>query len=243
MGDESPAGALIGCVCLVILAIIEGGIAMSRNASCTAASGTEANQVWDPLIPGWTISQYQFRFTTLFWNEVDVYNPVESNDTAIGYWVDMNFFMSMYQRFGYQNMDGTTLIEASVPFGLYFGRRFNLFRCDSAGPEFYIEEDYWSEPWFSFGTAKIFKIYNGLSDNVVAMSRHSASFFDWASFRASVRLGEDPNGEEIATLDQEWAGWFTQPKWIIHSNRPDMLPHSLISFLAAVYDIDRSNDD
>ncbi|CAJ1383139.1 unnamed protein product [Effrenium voratum] len=83
------------------------------------------------------------------------------------------------------------------------------------------------------------------SGKLVAKSQHKVQ--DMWSLKAYWTASlESPAGTAIATLRQEtpvinWFFYGTQ-KWLMANQRPDLLPNEVVSFLAAVYDIDKVRD-
>lgn len=229
------AGCPICCCCCLVIVLIQGCIAFGRNSGCSAQAGNPA-QVWSPIIPAWTTSQYQWKF---LWSEVNVYNPKVSNETEVGQWVSMAF-MGMLTRYGYEDVDGNTLLEARTPWGFYLGKRYEIWRCDGAGPDFRIEDDYWAQPWFSFGQEKRYKIFNAQTQQETAKCAHSKTVSIWRNNWAASCT--NMAGEEIATLNQQdSSGWFSVPIWSVRNKETDMgiLPNAVVSLMAALYDLER----
>jgi len=234
-GGPKAACQLCCCCLLLIIVIVQGCLAFGRNGGCVDLEGTAEGQLWDPIVPPVTTCQKQFR---LLWSEVNVFNPAVSNVTTIGQWTSMNFF-GMYTKYGFQNTEGVVVVEARTPWGLYFGKAYEIWRCDSAGPVFKVVEDYWAEPWFSWGMEKRYLITNMETKTQVATVAHSADFF--AGWQASFSTMQ---GVKFASLDQHVSttGWFEAPIWSVSNSNEALVPSAVVSFMAAIYDMEQDEE-
>lgn len=240
--------SVLCCVTYVFLGLVIGAeiVAWNRVSDCGAqhASGVEP---WGEVIPNSTVSQKQLAWTNFLWNQVNVFDATTSNATAIGYWTDADILFGLASKYAYtQKLHGDggehVLIQAERPWGFYFGKRYKLWSCTGAKPEYMIEEDFWNEPWFQFfNRQQIFKIIRADTGDVVGISNHTLNnVWSWRGSHWSADVFT-ANGTHVATLSQETssqAGWFVHPHWFNNNLRPDLFPNEVVSFLAAVYDID-----
>lgn len=193
------------------------------------------------MVPVVTDSQLQYRIFSFFWSEVDVWQPSSSQ---VGFWSDLNLFLGLVSSYTYidTNDASTPVLEARKPFGFFLGQRFQLWRCGSSEVEYRIEEDYWAGSFNPFNPSHVFSITDS-SGKVVATSQqklHDAWEPLQNSWEATIT---SPNGTEIATLTQASrvnTGAWGYRKWHVTNQRPDLLPSEVVSFMAAVWDIDKS---
>lgn len=233
------------CFCCLLFLYFGAEIgAWAHQASCNLELG-DLDVTWNTVIPSQTMTQMQLGIGifTLFWIQVDVYNENSTNAPMIGYWSNLDLLFGMVEKYAYVQSSGPTVLEAWQPWGFYFGQRYHVWTCSSLRREYYIEEDWWAQPWFSLTSQRVFNIRETPSGRLVAKSQHRVQdAWSWnAHWTATV---ESLSGEAIATLRQEAINplWFfgTSQKWWVNNERPDLLPNEVVSFMAAVYDIDRA---
>ena len=245
-GGKAKMVMALCCLCCGLFFLFGAeGIAWARQASCNMEQGDQGIS-WNVVIPPKTTTQMQNGFmTSWLWHQVDVYNENATSTPMIGYWSNLDLFFGLLQKYAYVQSDVPTALEAWQPWGFYFGQRYHVWTCSSLFREYYIEEDYWARPWFSLNAQKIFNIREMPSGVLVARSQHQVAdvFSLGAHWVATV---ETLAGDAIATLRQEppWTWWFlfTYQKWHVENHRPDLLPNEVVSFLAAVYDIDKARE-
>lgn len=244
-GYSSQGGSLdietkcrLMCCCLIcLIPLIQFGLALGKVAACRGEAQSDAT-TWDPIMPSRLMLQapslWDWGEWSLFTKTVRVYN--NDTGTKIGHWSDENLLL--VDQYGFLDEAGEMQLQAKEPWGFYFGKYYELWRCDGAGPEYIIDEDYWGEPWFSFGMDKIYdvKIWKGAELTKIATAKKKLDWGWWTFWSAEITA---TNGTVVATLDQEFAGWFQNTKWYINNHNPNMIPNSVVAFLAAVFDIDR----
>ncbi|CAE8619838.1 unnamed protein product [Polarella glacialis] len=194
------------------------------------------------------MTQMQSVFTTIFWNQVDVYDEAVCNTTVIGYWTDVDLLFRLFSQYVYfDSSRGGAVLEAWQPWGFYMGKRFHLWRCAGAGVEYFIEEDWWARPRFNWDASTKFNIKKSTGE-IVATSQHKISnvwSFGQAAWEGTI---ESPSGDLIAVMKQDppWSSGFMSlwiwRKWYTKNLMPDLLPNEVVSFLAAVYDIDNKRE-
>ncbi|CAJ1383138.1 unnamed protein product [Effrenium voratum] len=257
-GSESSSQVDVDCMadlfqvccgvfcCLWILFITVGSevVAWNRQASCSGKEGDGRIQ-WNAVLPPETATAMRLGIPSLLWHQVDVFNGSTADGQKLGYWSNVDLFLGNVQKYAYVVDGEGALLEGWRPWGVYLGSRYHLWLCSSLVREYAIEEDWWGRPWWSFGTDKIFNIIERPSGKLVAKSQHKVQ--DMWSLKAYWTASlESPAGTAIATLRQEtpvinWFFYGTQ-KWLMANQRPDLLPNEVVSFLAAVYDIDKVRD-
>lgn len=233
------------CFCCLIFLYLGAEIAAwARQASCNFELG-DLDVTWNTVIPSETMTQMQLGIFTLFWLQVDVYDEHSTNAPMIGSWSNLDLLFGMVEKYAYVQANGPTVLEAWQPWGIYFGQRYHVWMCSSLKREYYIEEDWWARPWFSFNSQQIFNIREMPSGRLVAKSQYREND-SWSWSEHWTATVESPAGEAIATLRQEAFNplWFfgSFQKWWVDNERPDLLPNEVVSFLAAVYDIDKAKD-
>ncbi|CAK8996144.1 unnamed protein product [Durusdinium trenchii] len=244
-GSAKGKLATLACCCCISLFLVLGTevVAWTRQASCDW--DLAGDEDWNGVIPAKTMTQMQLGImTSWLWHQVDVYNENATGAPMIGYWSNVDLFFGILEKYAYVR-DGQTALEGWQPWGFYLGSRYHVWLCSSLEKEYYIEEDWWARPWFSFNTQKIFNIREMPSGQLVATSQHRVA--DLLSFNAHwVATVETPDGVPIATLRQDspWSRWIfiSYQKWWVDNHRPDLLPSEVVSFLAAVYDIERARE-
>lgn len=238
-------GSLMCFCCLIFLYLGAEIAAWARQASCNFELG-DLDVTWNTVIPSKTMTQMDVGIFTVFWLQVDVYDENSTSAPMIGSWSNLDLLFGMVEKYAYVQANGPTVLEAWQPWGIYFGQRYHVWTCSSLRREYYIEEDWWARPWFSFNSQQIFNIREMPSGRLVAKSQHRKNdAWSWnAHWTATV---ESLAGEAIATLRQEASNplWFfgNFQKWWVDNERPDLLPNEVVSFLAAVYDIDKAKEN
>lgn len=270
--EVKPAAlAVQSCCCLMLLATacVQGFYVFGRDWHCDAVLDYNVTR-WDHLLPKQTRSQYKWGF---FSNEISEFEPgsrdEEDNrhdEKRLGRWTKFDF-LGLFPRYGLQDPDGKLLMQASEPW-LYppwqLGYRYHLWRCDGVSPDFVIAEDYWSEPWFSYGTQQIFNIIDVRTLEVAAKVRQVSDGTGAAPtqvFLNSSQRGSDAawrssaawhlvvtRGPHLvnATVVAEARQQPTQPakNWWRHGDYPwwhvtnhdGTVPNEILSFVTAVYD-------
>jgi len=246
--DDKPAVryGVFGCICcaFIILALIVTNIILINLQSTCG----EAGMGWNEAVPASLTSQMQYKFASFFWHQVNVFDSAD--DKQLGHWQDLNLLFDIQKRFAFvrKNEDGdeAVQVEARSPFGLYFGTRYNVWRCAGTQEhEYSIEEDYWSRPWFNWNAERKYTIKDLGADKVIATSEHHKD--DVLSFRGAhwEATVSSPDGEKIATISQQSqaaAGWFQYAKWTSVNLHSEIVPNEVVSFLAAVYDIENAQN-
>lgn len=244
-------GATICCLALVafillipVIILIGEGIAWHRVSLCSSET-TSAD--WG-VIPATTSSQRQiFAWSNLFYQDVDVFNPIKSNDTRIGYWTDADMFFGLMKNFAYTSVSRygeTLLIRARKPWGLYLGRRYELWRCGQPGPEYLVQEDWFGRGWNPFNPQFTYNIIEANSGRTIAISNHTISnIWTFGDAHWHIDIGS-PGGIQVASLDQESfnvkSSIFSVPRWYTLNMHPEIVPSEVASFIAAVTDIENA---
>lgn len=236
-------------LCLLVLSMlllipIGEGFAWYRISQCSSEAHS-AN--WDMIPPASASEMKTWSFTNLFWKEVDIFDVSKSNSSRIGYWADADVLFGLFSNFAYSTVSPSgehPVIRAYKPFGLYLGKRYELWRCSKQSPEYLIHEDFWSRSFNPFYPQVLFEIIHADSGQTVAISNHTVQEM-WSLGDAHWHVEiKTPKGQNIATLDQESfmvkSSWFTSPRWISVNKRPDLVPNEVISFLSAVFDIEQA---
>lgn len=243
-------GCCVACGCLLISTMGTEIVAWSRQASCDAEATNGARQAldWGTVIPQHTVTQMKLGLTNIFWHQVDVYDEKVSNKATIGYWTDVSLFFGFLEKYAYvRTKDGKeeTVMEAWKPWGFYFGERYDVYRCANAAHEYMIEEDYWARPWFNWNAQTIFNIRKSGTQDIVATSKHviKDAWSMNAAWAAEIKTWDDKVVAELRQDKFSQTGWFQSQKWHAENFKPDLLPNEVVSFLSAVYDIERAKDD
>lgn len=232
-------------ICLILtLVLIKEIVAWTRLANCTQQSKA-GTMVWGSTLPNATTLQRPSLWSNIFWKEVGVYNTAQPDAAKLGFWTNVDLLFGIFGMYAYSDSShgGSILLQARRPWGVYFGKRYQVWSC-SSGAAYNINEDYWAEPWFQISSPeRIFNIIQADSGKLLAVSKHTLE--DIWSFREGHWVANmvSPNGTVIATMQQESAanvGWFLFPKWFTLNYHPEVVPNELVSFMAAVYDIDGS---
>eukprot|EP00928_Gymnodinium_smaydae_P020819 TRINITY_DN18050_c0_g1_i1.p1 TRINITY_DN18050_c0_g1~~TRINITY_DN18050_c0_g1_i1.p1 ORF type:complete len:286 (-),score=41.62 TRINITY_DN18050_c0_g1_i1:246-1103(-) len=236
---------LIIIILVLVLYLGTELVAWLRFASCASEQGTNLLH-WNQMIPTQTTKTTKVpRAFTFFYDEMDVFDSSVSNTSKIGYWTDMHLFHGWIRRYAYVRSQPTgdqVVMEAMEPFGLYFGKRFELWQCDGTGPEYFLKEDIFNEPWFQWNSAvQIYNIYNGKGVHL-AISQHVLSnMLSWGNTYWNTTI-VTPQGEIVSHLVQEtWnqAGWnvWQPPSYFSKNLRPDILPNEVVSFMASIFEL------
>jgi hypothetical protein len=240
------AGCCCLCCCVVLGGIIATNVALlSKHATCSENSG-ETGMGWNQILPSNATSQMEYKLFSWFWHQVDVYPGERRNaseeEKKIGFWMDLNLILDLQSRYAYVNEATEEVqLEARTPWGFYLGHRYDIWLCQNQEQQYQIEEDYWSRPWFDWSKTRKYNIKK--AGVIVATSEHHKE--DVWSFRgdhweASVT---STSGQRVAAISQESqsdAGWFQYQRWRSENFLPDIIPNEVVSFLAAVYDINRA---
>lgn len=243
-GDQS--WKLYSCCCLcwcsLFFAPLLWALVLSYQwgASCQAQKGV-GQAVWNNLIPTETMSQKKSGFSTVLWEQVDVFNPQLSNSTPIGWWTDEIGMFGNYNFF--EAATGQVLLNGKAPWGVYLGKRYDLYACNGFGKDYTIQEDWWARNWwFMFWVTpqRKFQITDTSTGSMIAISQNSRERQWSANARYSAEFIEPSTNQVIAYIFQENLGQWTlsDPRWHSKNLRPDVLPNEILSFLSAVYDID-----
>lgn len=231
------------CILVLFAVVFAEAISWRRIGTCEGTA-TDEGQRWNFIIPPNTVLQKQLAWTSLFWTQVDVFDS-DFSKSPVGFWTDADLFFGLLSRYAYTttfNGSASLQLEASRPFGIFFGKRYELFRCGGGNVSYIIEEDYWNEPWFQFFSWKtIFKVTQRNTGQLVAISTHTRdNMLDIFGAKWTAEI-VSPNGTHIASIFQDSfadTDWFQYPPWHTKGLRQDLLPNEVVSFLAAVYDID-----
>lgn len=237
------------CILLLVLFVplTAEFYAWNRLSSCHAQQGVGGVR-WNAILPPTTMSQKPIKFSQIFYTEVDVFDDSKSNDTKIGYWTNVDMFFGMFRMYAYSDMTTGSeriLLQAKQPwFTFRWGKTYKLWLCSETGQSYSIEEDVWAEPWFQFlNPEKIYNIRVADTQQLVGTAKYSRSnaWSLWdAAWGASISAAD---GTVLSTVQQETlasAGWWSHPRWFSQNFQPSATPNELVSFLAAVYDIDMS---
>lgn len=243
-------------VCLLVLALLllvlmipiaAETVAWTRLSRCHTQE-QNGTPVWGSIIPATTMSQKPIKFSQLFYHEVDVFDNSKANTPQIGYWTNVDIILGIFQMYAYTDTSAGServLLQArKPPFRIYFGKRYELNLCNEQGRKFLIQEDYWNEPWFQLVSPQlILNISDADTQQVIAVAQYNMTD-RWSLFNSSWSgVITAPDGTLLATLQQEnlaTSGWFANPRWYTQNLQPEILPNEVVSFLSAVYDIDRS---
>lgn len=172
-------------------------------------------------------------------SHVEVYNTTQQG-ARVGLWSDFNVFCATRYAFIGSRSSEDVMIEARPPWGLYFGLRYDMWRCGGLPEEtFHIEQDVWATPFYKFwDPTKIFNIAQG--------TRHIAKSYSHTNNRLFTSLFSDKEiivtgtqGETLATINQEsqlQAG-FSNRRYFTKNLRPDIIPNEVVSFLAGVWEL------
>jgi len=155
-----------------------------------------------------------------------------------GYWSDIRVMFTRYSYFDTRAGEQVR-IEAKPPWGLYWGLRYNLWRCgDTDDDTLHIEEDVWARPWFNWENEKVFKIARGTNPIGKSFTRTKNHLLG-SLFSSKEIMVSDMQDEEVATIKQEsqMQAGFSNRRYFVHNDRPDVIPNEVVSFLAGVWEL------
>lgn len=267
---EDTRGDCCACICMCCCFLIFGvlqAVVWARVPGCNAKadelSMTQMQTGWNSIIPPRSMTQMQNGWEAAYkGSQVYVYDESKSNTTEIGYWVSTSMFFNWMQKYTYvQMVNGTEIatLEAFKPWGLYWGLRFNIFRCEKEDDQYMVEEDATKRSWFSWNKVRVYNIKDS-TGNIVAYSKHEhniGNVFSWGqSFWSAVLKA--PNGTVAAAIVQDkptYGGassflassasiWTNiHQKWRMWNQWPGIVPNEIVSLLLAMYDLDRAASD
>ena len=228
-GPMGPiAGILVGCCALVYFLLFDQVLLWAQDNRCKPEQlGPDGS--WNRRIPANTTTQMRSSW------RVDIYDETTSTE-EIGSW---SASAGMWTRwYTYVPAGGPTAFEAIPHRGSYLGDRYDLRACSNLQEYYSIEEDFRASSWLSRNSSKVYNILQMPEAAFVAKCHYSetpVSFFR-AYWEASV---ESRKGEAVSTLrqDSRTTHWFSYRKWRVDNARPDLLPNEVVSFLAAMYDM------
>lgn len=229
---------IAGCACCCLCIILIGIFMAVRWHLWPKCGATDTPLSWNSMIPANTTMQFRHEFFALS-SEVEVYNTTKSGATMeMGYWSDIRVMATRYSYFDTRAGEQVQM-EAKPPWGLYWGLRYDLWRCgDDHEDTFHIEEDVWARPFFNWENEKVFKIARGTNPVGKSFTR-TTNHIMGSLFSSKEIMVTDTQDEEVATIKQEsqlQAG-FSNRRYFVHNTRPDVIPNEVVSFLAGVWEL------
>lgn len=229
---------ILGAIILVYFLV--SFLAYESQVKCASGSKLPA---WNSMSPNVTSSRLDLDPFSIFWKEVDFFR--ERPREFVGYWSDLDLFFGLMETYTYvqiQGDDQVAVLQAGKPWGLFFGQRFNIWRCGSPNVEYSIEEDYWGH-FFTTSPTRVFDIIDRSTGERVATSQQQLedALIPFGSSWEATITGRDKT--LIARLDQDSradTGVVGYAPWHARNERPDLLPNEVVAFMAAIWDIDKS---
>eukprot|EP00932_Pfiesteria_piscicida_P008160 SRR837773.18481.p1 GENE.SRR837773.18481~~SRR837773.18481.p1 ORF type:complete len:245 (+),score=88.21 SRR837773.18481:58-792(+) len=216
--EASPKvkGLVLCGVLLVVLLLtsLSQVVLIKMQGSCELRHGHHDD--WNDVIGPTTTAQLKPKFLSWFFHEVDV---MDKSGRQVGFWSDLDLIFDIQTRVAYTHAEsGAVEVEARSPIGFYLGKQYHVWRCADQDTEYYIEEDWWSKPWFNWNAQTFYtikKVGGGEARTVARVKSEKADVFSiWGShWEITVTSPEDETVAKIVQQTQSDAGWFGYQKW------------------------------
>lgn len=189
------------------------------------------------------------RHQTSYWGDTSTVYAGLDNKTEVGHWREVKLWKTQY-AYLVPGIDGPFIIAWQPWWNIFFGKRFYLKHCADLFPEYYLKQHY-SWYWSHHSDQHEWDIEQG--DKLVAKSKHvmlkawektPGAWFPHLVVEWGAKV-HDPGNVVIGEMAQDvsllYNNWFTSQyisSWQVNNLDPSKIPTDVLSFLAALYDLD-----
>mmetsp|Transcript_124976 Transcript_124976/g.233758 ORF Transcript_124976/g.233758 Transcript_124976/m.233758 type:complete len:312 (+) Transcript_124976:89-1024(+) len=240
------------CCCLLYIAMIIPGVILARGFTECPDPGETSNGT-EVLLPNWQIMETpKFQWTSWFGGaEMNVFDPHVSNTSRMGYWRTVRTPLLQTQFAYVPEGSEVPQVVVTVPF-FSWTTTYNVELCPTLD-KWKVSQDYfvWGG-WFQ--KAHEYSIFDEPGETLIAKTRHlkdlTFGFHGWnpPGWKAVVK-SEVENDKDIGAIVQDvhsfFADGWTSAKstWMVVDKQPELLSPTVLSFLAATYDLTKDDDD
>lgn len=256
--DGGIAGTIFGCCvccCCLLLALslsIPAVVASSGYTECPKP-GSETLVNSEPIyLPNWHIMEkpkYQF---AAFWSgqEINVFDPSVSNETRMGFWRTTKTWFLRTQFAYVSEGSESPQVVVSTPF-FTWTTEYDIELCP-AQKQWKVKQNAWVWGGF-FQQLHEYHIYEEPGEKLIAKAEHTKDSWNWHGWlpdgwKCFITSEVEPGkriGAMIQMRENKLMNFFAtvDSRWVVVDEQPALLSPTVMSFLAASYDIGKDEDD